>query len=56
MLRDDGLAEMEIDQSCGRQLGVVFREGGLKGPLVVVISVFGGVIFSAHIHNGMAIS
>lgn len=54
-LSDDGFAEMQVYEAGGGQFGGFVGECGVKGSLVVVVSVSPSVVFAADVHDGVAI-
>ena len=54
MLRDDGFAKMQVDETGGGELGCVGGEGAGEGALVVVVAVGGRGVLAADVDDGVA--
>ena len=53
-LRDDGSAKVEVDEACGRELGLAIWKGGCEGALMVIVSICWGIVLAADIDDCMA--
>ena len=51
---DYRVPEVQVDQARGGQLCVARGEAGAEGPLVVVVAVRAGIVFSAYVDHGVA--